>query len=698
MKQARFLLTGWMIALFYGMAISQQIDYHAKAKALVNQMTLKEKASLCSGEGTWRTKAVPRVGLPSIYMTDGPYGLRKQLGEDWGKNVPATCFPTLSALAASWNVELLKEVGYALSEECQENDVNILLGPGINIKRSPLCGRNFEYFSEDPVLAGKLAAAYINGLQSGGVGPALKHFAANNQETDRLTSSSNIDERTLHEIYLRGFEIAVKEANPWSIMSCYNQINHQYGSENYYLLHDVLRAKWGFNNFVMTDWGAVHDRVKGVMAGCNLEMPSTWGYFDSLVVVAVQKGELREGILDTLATDLVSVVLRLTDLHKQHFTFNRQTHFQLAQKAASEGVVLLKNKNNILPLANAKTKISVIGFYAKTPRFQGAGSAALTPLQVTNVFDELQKKVGSANKLAYAAGYDEKFNTNSKLLAEAEYTARQSQVSIICVALPDTCDSEGHDRQSLGLPEAENKLIEAIVKVQPNVVVISMNGSAIAMPWLNKVKGVIEGMLSGEAGGAALADILTGTVNPSGKLAETFPVRIEDTPSFPDYPGLNNEVNYGEGVFVGYRYYDKKKIEPLFPFGYGLSYTSFMYSNLKINKQKIIDTDTVIVTVDVTNTGKVAGKEVVQLYVQDNGLLVNRAEEELKHFEKILLQPNETKTVSFRLSYRDFSYYNVKQHNWYVESGRFNIMAGNSSRNLPLTGTIDVASSAASKK
>ncbi len=654
-------------------------------------MTLEEKALLLSGNGWWKTHAIERLQIPSICMTDGPHGLRKVEGGGLSTSVPATCFPTASALASSWDTELIREVGVALAQESQASDVQILLGPGVNMKRSPLGGRNFEYFSEDPILAGKMAAAYIQGVQSQGVGTSLKHYAANNQEFERMAANSNVDERTLHELYLTAFEIAVSEAQPWSIMAAYNPVNGIHAAENSVLLRDILRTRWGFQGFVVSDWGAVHDRVQGVNAGLNLEMPGSGDYNRKKIIEAGRTGRISPAVLDQIVVELLAVILEAKDSHLPGIVFDATRHHALARKAAGESLVLLKNTGNLLPIDFGRTKMAaVIGAFAKAPRYQGAGSSQVNPTRVSTAFDELVNLAGEDVAISYAAGYNEEGTTTDELIAQARENAKGAQVAIVFAGLPDSFESEGFDRFSLDLPAGHNQLIEAVSTVQPNVVVILMNGSAVSMPWANKVKAILEVWLGGQAGGGAIADALTGKVNPSGKLSETFPARLEDTPAYPDFPARHKEATYGEGIFIGYRYYDCRKVAPLFPFGFGLSYTTFAYSDLRINPTAIKETDNLTVEVKVKNTGRAAGKEVVQLYVHEQRTEVVRPEKELRAFAKVALQAGEEKTVSFRLEKRDFAYYDVLSHGWSVNPGKFDLLVGGSSRDLPLKQTIEI--------
>jgi beta-glucosidase len=669
-------------------------DYAAKAKALVAEMTLEEKALLLSGDGWWRTYPIERLQIPAMSVSDGPHGLRKVEGGGLPTSVPATCFPTASALAASWDTELMRQVGVALAEECQTHDVQILLGPGVNMKRSPLGGRNFEYFSEDPVLAGKIAVAYIQGMQSQGVGTSLKHYAANNQEFERMETSSNLDERTLHEIYLPAFEIAVKEAQPWSVMAAYNPVNHVFATEHRLLLQDILRTQWGFKGFVVSDWGAVHDGVAGINAGLSLEMPGSGDYLRKKVIEAVRTGLLSATKVDEAVAWLLAVILEAKDNQRLGATFDEGQHDALARQAAGESLVLLKNADHLLPLDVERTKtIAVIGAFAKTPRYQGSGSSQVNPTRISTAYDELLRLVGKNTAIRYAAGYGKNGTTSVDLIAEAVEQAKDADVAVVFAGLPDSYESEGFDRSSLELPTGHNELIEAVSGVQPNVAVVLMNGSAVTMPWVDRVKAILEAWLGGQAGGGAIADALTGRINPSGKLSETFPARLEDTPSYPDFPGRNREANYGEGIFIGYRYYDTRKIAPTFPFGFGLSYTTFAYSHLQTNVHSIKDTDGLTVEIKLKNTGPVAGKEVVQLYIHEQCPKAVRPEKELKAFSKVALQPGEEKVVSFHLTNRDFAYFDNLRHDWVVNPGKFDILAGGSSRDLPLGQTIDVEAS-----
>lgn len=660
-------------------------------EAIVAQMTVEEKASLCSGGDFWHTKTVERLGVPAMMVSDGPHGLRKQKdeGDHLGVNdsIVAVCYPAGCASASSFDRNLLNEMGQAIGEACQAEGVGVILGPAVNIKRSPLCGRNFEYYSEDPYVAGEIAASYIKGVQSKNVGTSIKHFMANSQETRRMSSDSRVDERTMREIYMPAFETAVKESKPWTVMCSYNRINGTYAAENKTLLTDVLRDEWGFDGFVVSDWGAVNDRVAGVKAGLDLEMPPSCGVNDKLIEKAVKDGSLDESILDQTVIRILEIVYKYMDNRDKEAVFDRQAQHEFSRKVAEESLVLLKNEG-ILPLKKEQ-KIAFIGQYAEKPRYQGGGSSHINSFKVTGALE----MVRDMPNVIYARGYDDaEDRTDEKLVAEAVEAAKAAEVAVIFAGLPDAFESEGYDRTHMQMPESQNYLIEEIAKVQPNVVVVLHNGSPVEMPWLPKVKGVLEAYLGGEAVGEAEYRILFGEVNPSGKLAETFPLHLEDNPSYLYYIGEEDVVEYREGVFVGYRYYDKKKMNVLFPFGYGLSYTTFDYSNITLDKESIKDTETLTVSVDITNTGKVAGKEIVQLYVSDKESTPIRPVKELKGFEKIELAPGETKTVTFRLNDRAFAYYNTQIQDFHIETGDFKISVGSSSRDIRLEAEVYVES------
>jgi len=667
-------------------------------KNLISQMSLEEKASLCSGLGFWHTKPIERLGIPSIMMTDGPHGLRKQEKEGFGKSVPATCFPTAVTLASSWDRKLIEKVGSAIGEECQAEGVSIILGPGVNIKRSPLCGRNFEYYSEDPFLASEMALYYIKGVQSQGVGTSIKHFCANNQEHRRLTVNVIVDERTLREIYLASFEKAVKEGNPWTVMCAYNKVNGEYCSENAYLLSNILREEWGFEGFVVSDWGAVNDRVKGLLAGLDLQMPYDGGLGDRKIIEAVKKGELPEEVLDKAVERILRVVFKAIENKKENATYDKKAHHKLAREVARECFVLLKNEDEILPLKKKGT-IALIGAFAKTPRYQGMGSSHVNPTMLDTAYEEILNEVEGKAEILYADGYRlDSDVVDEKLIAEAREIAKRSEVAVIFAGLPEKYESEGYDRDHMKMPENHNRLIEEVSKVQKNLVVVLSNGAPVEMPWIDRVKGILETYLGGQGWGGAVADVLFGVVSPSGKLAETFPKKLSDNPSYLNFPGEDDRVEYREGIFVGYRYYDKKEMEVLFPFGYGLSYTTFEYSDLRLDKKEMTDQDTLRVSVKVKNTGKMPGKEVVQLYVRDVESSVIRPEKELKGFEKVELNPGEEKEVVFTLDKRAFAYYDVELKDWHVESGEYEILVGKSSRDIVLKDTIYVKSTVQIRK
>lgn len=660
-------------------------------KAIVKQMTLEEKAGMCSGKDFWHLKSVERLGIPEVMVSDGPHGLRKQdkeadhLGAN--ESIKAVCFPTACATACSFDRELLETLGETLGEECQAENLSVILGPAVNIKRSPLCGRNFEYFSEDPYLASQMAAAHIKGVQSKNVGTSIKHFAANNQEHRRMSCSSEIDERTFREIYLAAFETAVKESRPDTVMCSYNKINGTFASEDHRLLTEILRDEWGFEGYVMSDWGAVNDRVKGLEAGLDLEMPASGGHTDGEIVEAVRSGELKEEVLDTAVERILNIIFKFTD-NRQPGNFDREEDHKLAGKIARESMVLLKN-DGILPLKENGQKIAFIGKFAEKPRFQGGGSSHINSFKVTGALEAVKKYAD----VSYAQGYDVKEDkADEAMLAEAVAAAENADIAVIFAGLPDAFESEGYDREHMRMPECQNRLIAEIVKVQPNTVVVLHNGSPVEMPWADDVKGILESYLCGQAVGEAQVDLLFGRANPCGKLAETIPYKLSDNPSYLNFPGDGKTVEYREGVFVGYRYYDTKEMPVRYPFGYGLSYTTFAYSDLKLSAKEIKDTDRLTVSLKVKNTGDMAGREIVQLYVADKTGVVSRPVKELKNFAKVELEPGEEKTVIMELDKRSFAWYNTEISDWYAATGTYEILVGSSSRDIHLRDAVQIVS------
>jgi beta-glucosidase len=648
---------------------------------IISQMTLEEKAALCTGATAWTSTPVEHLGIPELIVSDGPHGVRKVPDANSMAigSLPSTCFPTASCLASTWNRDLIRKMGEALAEECIALNVDVLLGPGVNMKRSPLGGRNFEYFSEDPYLAGEMAVSMINGVQSKGVGTSLKHYAANNQEFQRFSINAEIDERTLREIYLAGFEKAVKEAKPWTVMCSYNKVNGTFSSQNHYLLTDILKKEWGFEGLVVSDWGAVRDRIAALKAGLDWEMPGPQDRRVKAVVEAVRNGELDEGVLNESVRRILNIAFRAKKTPKKG-TFDADAHHELAHKIAGEGVVLLKN-NGLLPL-KAQEHIAVIGHSAENAHFQGGGSSHINPTKVAVPFNEIKNQATDA-ELIYAPGYPMNDTHQQGMIDEAVSVARSADVAVLFIALPSYKESEGYDRTDMDLTEQQVALIKAVSKVQPKTVVVINNGAPVVMgEWINGVAAVIEGWMMGQAGGIAIADILFGKVNPSGKLAETFPMRLEDTPAYINWPGETGAVHYGEGLFIGYRYYDTKNVPVQFPFGHGLSYTTFEYSHPKVSASTFKDVDGVTVTVDVTNTGKLAGAEIVQVYVHDRESSLVRPEKELKGFAKVFLEPGETKTVSVKLDFRSFAFYHVEYKQWITETGEFDILIAASSADI----------------
>lgn len=657
---------------------------------LLKELTLEEKAGLCSGLDFWNTKAVERLGIPSWMMTDGPHGLRKAKPDGTGfmDAVPATCFPSGAGLASTWNPALIEEVGKALGRESKAEQVGVILGPGVNIKRSPLCGRNFEYFSEDPHLAGQIAKHHILGVQSQGVGASLKHFAVNNQEKQRMTINAVVDERTLREIYLPAFETAVKEAQPWTVMSSYNRINGTYAAENRKLLTEILKEEWGHTGLTVTDWGGNNDRVAGIRAGQDLEMPGNGGLTDASIVAAVKAGTLSMDDLDRAVRRNLALTLRVVENRDPKASFDVNAHHALARRVATESMVLLKNDRKLLPL-QPKKSVAFLGAFAQKPRYQGGGSSHMNPTRIDDAVTEARKLLPGV-EVTFAEGYsieDEK--VDAKLIGAARALAEKAEAAVVFIGMTDNFESEGFDRTHLGIPANHTALLEEVLKVQKNVVVVLSNGSPIAMSWVDKVPAILEGYLGGQAWGGAVVDLLFGKANPSGKLAETFPVRLEDNPSYLNFPGDRRQVEYREGIFVGYRHYDAAHVTPLFPFGHGLSYTSFSYGVPSL-PASITEGQPLTVKVAVTNTGTVAGAEVVQLYVGDRQASVLRPVRELKAFSKVALAPGETKTVTLTLDRRAFAFWSVEAHAWIVESGEFDLWVGSSSRDLRQNAVVTV--------
>jgi len=662
-------------------------------------MTLEEKASLLSGKDFWFTKAIPRLGIESWMMTDGPHGMRKQKASAemvaLTDSIPATCFPSGAGFASTWNPALVAEMARAMGIEARAEDVRVLLGPAINIKRSPLCGRNFEYLSEDPFLAGEIAKAHIEGMQNVGVGASVKHFAANNQEKFRMAVDAVVDERTLREIYLPAFERAIRGAKPWTVMCAYNRLNGTYCSQNQKLLTDILRDEWGYDGVLVTDWTACDDRVAGLVAGQDLEMPGNGGVNDRLVVEAVRSGKLDESFVDRAVERLLLLQERATGNHTAP-EFDPEAHHALAKRVAAESAILLKNDRAVLPVAHGK-KVALIGEFAKKPRYQGSGSSHITPTRLSCLADALTVTFPD---LAYARGYSVESDVpDQALIAEAVSAARAADVAIVCAGLTDIYESEGFDRQHMRLPASHVALIEAVAQANPATVVVLSNGAPVEMPWAPRVPSILEAYLAGQAGAEAIADIIAGKVNPSGKLAETFPIRLEDTPCYLNFPGTPQRVEYREGIFVGYRHYDSVKREVLFPFGHGLSYTTFEYEDLAVSGTIHPDgTGTVTVACTVRNTGVVAGKETVQFYVSPKDNEAPRPEQELKGFTKVSLDAGESARVSVSLDARAFSWYDIDQGAWRVSAGRYEIRASSSSRDARLVGEIVLEGSYRQKK
>ena len=657
-----------------------------KHKDILDQMTLIEKAAIVGGQGEWQTWPIPRLGIPSMYCSDGPHGIRKQAGagDHLGLNesLKATCFPTAATVANSWDVALGEKIGQALGEEAMAEDVHILLGPGMNMKRSPLCGRNFEYFSEDPHLAGKMAAAYVRGIQSKGVRSCIKHFAVNSQEERRMAMDAVVDERTLREIYLTAFEIAIREGKAKALMTSYNEVNGEYANENAHLLLDILRGEWGYDGMVVTDWGGSNDHVKGIKCRSNLEMPNPGLDSARQVIAAIENGTLTKAELDLCVDDLLDAILETTKAAKGHSTeFDIEGHHALAREAAAQCAVLLKNEGKILPLAEG-TKVAVIGDFAFKPRYQGAGSSMVNTTKLES-FIEIAQESSALEIVASSAGYQRNGDPDEALKNEAVEAAKQADVVLYFFGLDEMSESEGLDRQHMKLPKVQIELLKALAGANPNIVGILSGGSSIEMDWDTDLKAVLHGYLTGQAGGGAVYDIITGAVNPSGKLAETYPVSYEDTPAFKYYPAKERTSEYREGLYIGYRYFDTAHVPVKYPFGYGLSYTTFEYTDLKVNAEGA--------TFKITNTGKCDGAEIAQLYISLPGAEVFRPEKELKGFAKVFLKAGETKSVNIAFNDMTFRYWNVKDEAWAVEGGIYKVLVGSSSADIRLAADMSVA-------
>lgn len=656
------------------------MKYSQKTIEILNKLTIEEKAALLIGKTVWDSHDIPRLSIPSITCSDGPSGVRRQIGasDHLGLNEaqPATCFPSAATIANSWDINLASEVGKALGEEASALEVDVLLGPGLNIKRSPLCGRNFEYFSEDPYLSGKMAAGYVQGIQSEGVAACPKHFAVNSQETRRMAMNSVLDERTLREIYLTGFEIAVKEGKPLAIMSSYNEINGVYANENKHLLQEILRDEWGFEGIVITDWGASNDHTKGVAAGSNLEMPSP-GYDSAISLISdLEQGKISRKEVDRCVGELLETIFRLKERNSGQ---KQKEHHALAQKAAAESIVLLKNENNILPL-NTEKKVAIIGDFAKNPRYQGAGSSNVNCVKLENTWEIMNEY--PVNCIGYAQGYQRDGLKDENLEKEALNLAKEADVVLYFFGLDEICESEGLDRQHMRIPANQIDLLEAFYRQGSTVIGVLSGGSAIEMPWEYQCGAIVHGYLGGQAGARAMLEVLIGKVNPSGKLNETYPLHYKNTPAYSYFPAKDRDSQYREGIYVGYRYYDTAEITVRYPFGFGLSYTEFTYSDLSVTREKI--------TFTLKNTGKRDGAEVAQVYVGCKDGKVFRPRKELKGFQKIYLKAGESKKVEIKLDDKAFRYWNIRTNRWEVETAVYQIMVGASSEDIRLIGEIEI--------
>ncbi len=656
-----------------------------KQKEILSQLSLEEKCYLLSGKDFWSSRSVAHAGVPSMTLSDGPHGIRKQegAGDQLGLNgsLPATCFPTAATMANSWDPELGEEMGRYLGEEAAAQDVCVLLGPGLNMKRSPLCGRNFEYFSEDPYLAGKMAAGYVRGIQSQGVSACPKHFAANNTELRRQASNSVVDERTLREIYLTGFEIVVKESDPKSIMSSYNEVNGVYANENEHLLQEILRDEWGFSGFVVSDWGASNDYVEGVRAGSHLEMPTCGGDSGNQLIEAVKAGKISEDLVDRRVDELLSVVLptRAACDRAKGREFDVDAHHAMAQKASEQSIVLLKNEDNILPLRKG-SRVAVIGEFAQKARYQGAGSSVVNATRLDNAMDVIGNF--DLDVAGFEAGYPRHGDPDPAMIGRAAELAKQADYVLLYLGLDEIAESEGLDRSHMRLPECQTQLLEAVRAANANIIVVLAAGSAVEMPWLDQCKALVHGYLCGQAGASAVLKVILGEVNPSGKLSESYPLRYDDVPTKPYFPARERSVEYREGLYIGYRYFETANVPVLFPFGFGLSYTTFAYSDLKVSDKEA--------TFTLTNTGRVDGAEVAQLYVSAKNPRVYRPAKELKGFQKVFLKAGESRRVTIPLDDKAFRYFNVRTNRFEVDGGAYDILIGASVADIRLSGTVEV--------
>lgn len=667
-----------------------------KHQDIISQMSLEEKCYMFSGKDFWMTRSVERLGIKGIMLADGPHGVRKQegAGDQLGihGSVPATCFPTAAAIANSWEPSLGEEIGRCIGEEAASQGVGVLLGPGLNIKRNPLCGRNFEYFSEDPYLAGKMAAGYIRGIQENGVSACPKHFAANSQEIRRMASDSVMDERTLREIYLTGFEIAVKESKAKSIMSSYNCVNGVYANENKHLLQEILRDEWGFDGFVVSDWGGSNDHVAGVSAGAHLEMPTTGGDSDEELIRAVKIGKISEELINKRLDELLDVIFSVESAVEKasEKAFDVEAHHRMAEKASEESIVLLKNKDNILPLKKG-TAVALIGDFAETPRYQGAGSSIVNPTKLDSAKEMIKRF--ELKTVGFEQGYTRGGAENAALLKNAAELAKKAEVVLLYLGLNEVSEAEGLERPNMKIPDNQISLLEEIEKVNKNIVIVMSAGSSVEMPWLSKCKALIHGYLCGQAGASAMLKAIVGEINPSGKLAETYPLTYEDIPSAPYFPSKQRNAEYREGLFVGYRYFETVGKEVLFPFGYGMSYTTFAYSGLQIENHKRNIENPATVSFTVTNTGKMDGAEVAQIYIGYKESAVYRPAKELKGFQKVFLKAGESKKITIPLDDKAFRYFNIKTCRFEVEGGEYEIMAGASASDIRLRGRVVIEGS-----